>query len=114
MASEANENQGGTVADYVILMKLTAKGTQHLADAGTWVPLWKTAWESLGGTWQDPQFTLGEYDVVLGGAMDDEDKVAAFVVWLTNDGRVSTTTMRAYSPSEFLELLPDHNRGYAH
>jgi len=41
-----NENQGGTVADYLILMNLTAKGTHDLPDAGTWVPLWQKAWES--------------------------------------------------------------------
>jgi uncharacterized protein with GYD domain len=109
-----NENQGGTVADYLILMNLTAKGTHDLPDAGTWVPLWQKAWESLGGTWKDLEFTLGAYDCILSGAMDDEDKVAAFVLWLSHEGNVSTTTMRAYSPAAFVELLPGGDRGYAH
>jgi uncharacterized protein with GYD domain len=98
--------------DFVVLMKLTDQGARTMSECPEWVRRWQEGWESYGGTWKSFHVTAGDYDCVLVAEAESEDHVAAFAMWLAQEGNVTTTTMRAWSVSYIVEWAPGMERGY--
>ena len=55
-------------------------------------------------------FTLGEYDAVNIIEAPDDDTAAAFALEIGTHGNLRTTTMRAFTAPEFLDLLAKRPR----
>lgn len=96
--------------DYVVLMKLTAQGAKDIDDAPSRIARAKAGWKALGGELRGFYITMGEYDYVAVGTLNETDEAAdqmalAFALQLAREGNVMTTTMKAFSEGTLEALL---------
>jgi uncharacterized protein with GYD domain len=93
----------------VILMKLTHEGARHIKDAPKRFREAIDGFEAMGGKVIAFYAITGEYDYVAIGQAPSDEIALGFVVGLTAQGNVRSTTMRAFSMDEFagaIEKLP--------
>ncbi len=90
---------------YILLMKLTEAGVkdvkampQHIADG-------IKGWEAMGGKVSSFHVTFGEYDYVAVGDGPSDEAAAAFALALASQGRVTTTTLKGFTPEEFAKVV---------
>jgi uncharacterized protein with GYD domain len=99
-------NEGGSVMpDYIMLMKLTAKGAANIDGSPDRISAARKAWEELGGKLTSLHATFGEYDFVAVGEAPNDWVPAAFVAALAADGHVTTTTMKAFTEHDWVWLV---------
>jgi uncharacterized protein with GYD domain len=91
--------------DYVMLMKLTAKGAANIDDSPNRITAAKELWEGLGGTLTSFHATFGEYDFVAVGSAPDDWSAAFFAKEMARLGDVTSMTMRAINEEEWLSVL---------
>jgi len=95
---------------YVLLMKLTEKGTAAVGDAAVWMDASTQVWHQSGGKMLAFCATLGEYDFVALGEAPTDERAAAFALALSRQGLVSTTTLRGFTRDDLVqmgELMPE-------
>ena len=61
--------------------------------------------ESMGGSIREIYWTLGPFDLVAVADFPDEETAAAFGVALAQQGKVRSTTLRAFSQEEIGGVL---------
>lgn len=89
---------------YITLMKLTDQGAKDLKEAPKRIENGLKLFEKMGGKLIGFYATLGEYDYIgIGEAKSDED-ATVFNLALSSLGFVRTTTIRAFSISEFSKM----------
>lgn len=98
--------------EYVILMKLTHQGMKKMDECPAWTERWREGWVNYGGVWNSFHFTAGDYDCVLVGQAESDDHVAAFAMWLAQEGDVTTTTMRAWTAKQIALWAPGGEKGW--
>jgi uncharacterized protein with GYD domain len=90
---------------YVSLMKLTDKGAQDIKNAPERIKSGIANLEAVGGKLVAFYTLIGEYDY-LGIAEAPNDQVAAgYLISLSSEGYVRTTTFKAFSMEEFAGIL---------
>ena len=90
---------------YVILMNLTEKGIREIKDAPARIDAVRKSIEATGGKLVALYFTMGQYDyVAIAEGPSDEDAMLQ-LLGLGMAGNVRTTTLKAFTPTEFGELL---------
>jgi uncharacterized protein with GYD domain len=92
------------MAKYVMLINYTDKGIQHFHQFAQRMEHARQGAQELGATIESFYLTMGGYDaVVIFDAPDDE---TAARIALTNaaNGRVRTTTMRAFDEAETVAI----------
>jgi len=90
---------------YVTLFKFTDQGIRTVKDSPARLEAVTKSIEASGGKVLCAYYTLGEYDVVTITEMPDEATGVASILSVGMKGNVRTTTLRAYTPAEFGEIL---------
>lgn len=89
----------------VLLMKLTDQGVKDIKEAPKRIEAGIKGFENMGGKVLGFYVTLGEYDYVAVGEAPSEAVMLAFAAALSAHGNVRTTTLTAFTPKQFAEIL---------
>jgi uncharacterized protein with GYD domain len=89
------------VPTFVVLLNWTEKGIKNYKDSPSRADAFAGVMEKLGGKLKETYWTLGPYDVVGVVEAPDEESVTAAMLELGSRGNTRSTTMRAYTRSEF-------------
>ena len=90
---------------YIGLMKLTEQGIKEIKDAPQRIAENIRQLEGMGGKLVGMYAVMGEYDYV-GIAEAPSDEIAlTFLLSLGAAGQVRTTTLKAFSTNQFMEIL---------
>lgn len=90
---------------YIGLMKLTEQGIKEIKSAPQRIAENVKKLEAMGGKLVGMYVVMGEYDYV-GIAEAPNDEVAlTFLLGLGADGQVRTTTLKAFSTDQFMEIV---------
>ncbi len=94
---------------YVVLMNLTEQGVKDIRNAPERVESAIKLLEKMGGKLTGFYLTKGRYDYVGIGEAPSDEVHAAFMLALSSQGNVKTTTLKAFSKEEIpaiLKMLP--------
>jgi uncharacterized protein with GYD domain len=89
---------------YVCLMKLTEKGIRNIKDAPEWIEGVNRAF-GLRGKVLGFYITMGEYDCVGIFETPNDESIMTALLSLEPAGNVRTTTLKAFTPKEFAEMM---------
>jgi uncharacterized protein with GYD domain len=90
---------------FVTLYKFTEQGTRHIKDSPQRLEEAIKAFEAKGGKVFGAYYTIGEYDLVTIGEIADEHAGLAHTLATVSLGNVRSTTLRAYTPAEFADVI---------
>ena len=93
------------MATYVTLYKFTDQGIRNVKESPSRLKMATKKAESLGMRIVAAYYTAGPYDIVVVSEANDEKKATAFALATAAQGNVSSTTMRAFSPDDFEEIV---------
>jgi uncharacterized protein with GYD domain len=89
----------------VTLYKFTDQGIRNIKDSPQRLETAIKAAEAKGGKLLGAYYTVGEYDLVVITEMEDEEVGLAHTLATVSMGNVRSTTLRAYTPAQFAEIL---------
>lgn len=89
---------------YIVLAKWTDQGMRNVDQVAAREKSAKRAANAMSGS-HTVYFTLGQYDAVNVVEAPDEETAAAYALEIGTHGNIRTTTMRAFTETEFVELL---------
>lgn len=90
---------------YVLLANWTEQGLRDIKDSPQRLDSAKKMLKDMGGTFQSFFLTMGDYDIVAIYEAPDDAVAARFVIQLGQLGDVKTHTLKAYSETEYRELV---------
>ena len=90
---------------YVTMYKFTDQGIRNVKESPKRLEAGIKAFEAMGGKMLGAYYTLGEYDLVTVGEIASEEAGVAFALSIGALGNVRSTTLRAFSPREFAEII---------
>ena len=90
---------------YVTLYKWTEQGVKDAKNAPGRIANAKKLVESMGGKFVGIYVTMGDYDLVSVTEGPSDEVASAIALSIASKGNVKTTTMRAFTESEFSEIL---------
>lgn len=90
---------------YVTLFKWTEQGVKDIKSAPARFVASKKLAESMGGKVLGLYVTMGEYDIVAVTEGPDDETASAAVLSIGAQGTVRSTTLRAFTESEFSEIV---------
>jgi uncharacterized protein with GYD domain len=93
------------VATYVVLFNWTEQGIKNYKDSPGRVEAVRKAWEGSDIQIKDIYWTLGAHDLVGIVEAPNDEKLTSGLLGLGAQGNVRTTTLRAFSSSEFAQLI---------
>ena len=93
------------MATYIALLSWTEQGVKNFKDSPNRADAARELFAKAGVTMQDIWWTIGSYDLVTVVDSPDDESFAAALLQLGAAGNVRTTTMRAFSQSEFQEVV---------
>jgi uncharacterized protein with GYD domain len=93
------------MADYVFLATWTNQGVHDFKDTLERADLAGEIFQDAGGELKDVIWTMGPYDVVVLATFPDEQSAAKAALKLGGEGRVRTTTMRAFRRDEMSSII---------
>jgi uncharacterized protein with GYD domain len=86
---------------YITLINWTEQGVKGFKDSASRVDAFNQQMGGAGVSIKDIYWTLGPYDLVAVVEAPDDESATAALLKLGSLGNVRTTTLRAYSRSEF-------------
>lgn len=93
------------MALYVTLYNFTDQGIRAVKQSPTrlqdGIAAAKAAGMKIHGAW----YTEGPYDLVIVSESDDEKVATAFALGIAAQGNVRSTTMRAWTPDQFGDVV---------
>jgi len=90
---------------YVTLFKWTEQGVKDIKNAPARFEASKKLTESMGGKVLGLYVTMGEYDIVAVTEGPSDEVASAVALSIAARGNARTTTLRAYTESEFSEIV---------
>jgi uncharacterized protein with GYD domain len=90
---------------YVTMYKFTDQGIKNVKESPKRLEAGIKAFEAMGGKMLGAYYMLGEYDLVTVGEIASEEAGVAFALSIGALGNVRSTTLRAFSPREFAEII---------
>jgi len=90
---------------YVTLFKWTEQGVKDVKNTPARFEASKKLTASMGGKILGLYVTMGDYDVVAVTEGPSDEVAAAIALSIAAKGNVKTTTMRAFTVSEFTEVV---------
>ncbi len=93
------------MATYICLGDWTQQGIENIQDSPGRLDDAKKAVEAAGGAVRDFYMTTGEHDMVLVVEVPDDIALAKVLLRLGSKGSVRSTTMRAFTESEYREIV---------
>ncbi len=92
---------------YVLLMRYTPKGAEHIKDSPARVEAARKTFAALGGNLRQWYLTIGRFDAIAFVEAPDDAVMARAIVALNALGNVRTETLRAYDEGEFRQMIVD-------
>lgn len=93
------------MATYVTLYKFTDQGIRNVKDSPKRLEAAIKAAKAVGIKVLGAYYTVGEYDLVLVSETADESAAVAHTLSINALGNVRSTTLKAFTPAEFKEIL---------
>jgi uncharacterized protein with GYD domain len=90
---------------YVTLFKWTEQGVKDVKSAPARFEASKKLTESMGGKVLGLYVTMGDYDIVAVTEGPSDEVASATALSIASKGNARTTTMRAFTESEFSEIV---------
>jgi uncharacterized protein with GYD domain len=90
---------------YITLYKLTDQGIKDIKNAAGRIEEATKAFEAAGGKMVGLYATMGEYDYVGIGEGPSDEVAMTFNLGLGSLGNVRTTTLKAFTTEEFVEMI---------
>ena len=90
---------------YIILMKLTDQGMKDVKNAPQRIEDAVKGLETVGGKLEVFYSVMGEYDYVAVGECPSDEIASTFLLLLCSQGNVRTTTLKAFTKEEFVEMI---------
>ncbi len=90
---------------YIHLINLPDQGMKNIKDAPAQIEAFTKAIKAAGGKLIGFYATMGQYDSVSITEFPSDEVALAALLALGADGTVRTTTLRAFSAEEFLEIV---------
>jgi uncharacterized protein with GYD domain len=90
---------------YIVLLNWTDKGVQSVKDSTKRYEAAKRMLEDMGGQFKAIFLTMGEYDLVSICEAPEDAVAARFAMQLGMQGNVRTRTLKAFSESEYREII---------
>ena len=95
------------MANFVILLRWTQKGIEHVKDSPVRFEHFKETVEAVGGELLSFHMTLGEYDMMAIIDVPDDEAAAKMELTVRAVGTVDIETLRAFDENEFRKLIAD-------
>ena len=93
------------MATFVVLLNWTDQGIKSIKDSTSRADAAQELMSSLGIQLKEVYWTLGGYDVVSVAEAPDDESMTAALLKLGSMGNVRSTTLRAFTRSEFEGIL---------
>ena len=93
------------MSTFLILYKFTDQGIKNIKDSPKRLDAAIKLFEAKGGKLLGAYYTQGEYDLVTIGEIADEKAGLAHTLAIASLGNVRSTTLRAFTPTEFAEVI---------
>ncbi len=93
------------MATYICLADWTQQGIENIQDSPGRLDDAKEAVETAGGAIRDYYMTTGAHDMVIVLEAPDDASLAKVLLRLGSNGSFRTTTMRAFTESEYRDIL---------
>jgi uncharacterized protein with GYD domain len=90
---------------YVALYKWTEQGVRNIKEVPARIQSSIQAAEGFGGKILGVYLTMGDYDLVSIGEWPNDEAASTTALAIASRGTVRTTTMRAFTPEEFAEIV---------
>ena len=90
---------------YVTLFKWTEQGVKDIKKAPARFEASKKLTESMGGKVLGLYVTMGDYDIVAVTEGPNDEVASAVALSIALKGNARTTTMRAFTESEFAQIV---------
>jgi uncharacterized protein with GYD domain len=90
---------------YVTLYNWTAQGIKGIKESPARLQAAIKASEAAGGKILGVYVTMGAYDLVAFSEWPSDEAVTAGALTIGSLGNVRTTTLRAFTPAEFAEIV---------
>ena len=95
------------MANFVILLRWTQKGIEHVKDSPVRFEHFRETVEAVGGELLSFHMTLGEYDMMAIIDVPDDEAAAKMELAVRVVGTVDIETLRAFDENEFRKLITD-------
>ncbi len=93
------------MATYICLADWTQQGIENIKDSPGRFEAAKKAVAAAGGAIRDFYMTTGDHDMVIVIEAPDDITLAKVLLGLGSKGSVRTKTMRAFTESEYREIV---------
>ena len=93
------------MAKYATFYRFTDQGIRAVKESPSRLRAAIEAAEGAGVKMLGVYYTAGPYDLVVISETDDEKAATAFALATSAQGNVRSTTMRAWDPDEFEEIV---------
>lgn len=93
------------MAVFVTLYKFTDQGIRNVKDFPNRLDTAFKAADTMGIKVLGAYYTLGEYDLVVIGEVSNKEVGVAHTLAVNALGNVRSTSMRAFTPAEFAEIV---------
>ena len=94
---------------YVMLINYTEQGIRNIKSSAKRADAARFLAKSCGAEMKDIYLTMGQYDLIATVEAEKDDAVAKFTLALASIGNVRSTTLKAFTESEYrniIETLP--------
>jgi uncharacterized protein with GYD domain len=93
------------MAHYILLVNWTDQGIRNVKESPKRLDAARDAAKSLGAEIKDFYMTMGAYDIVAHVEAADDEAMAKFVLRLASAGNVRTTSLKAFTESEYRSII---------
>ncbi len=93
------------MSTYILLANFTDQGIRNIKDSPARIEAARDLALSFDVRLQDLYATLGGYDFVITLAAAGDDAVTKFALALGSKGNVRTTTLKAFTESEYKDIV---------
>ncbi len=90
---------------YIVLIKLTDQGAKDIKHLPKRVRAAARMMEKVGGKILGFYHTIGQYDYVAIAQAPNDEVACTFLLGLSAEGSLRTTTMKAFTLEEFSEIV---------
>ena len=90
---------------YILLANYTEQGIRDIKDSPKRAEAARKAIQDMGGDMTALYLTMGAHDLIAIIEAPSDEVVAKFVLTLGKTGNVRTTTVKAFTESEFGEIV---------
>ncbi len=93
------------MAEYILLMNWTEQGVRKVKESPKRLDAARKMAKTCGVKFGDFYMTIGKYDMLAHLTAPDDAAVAKFVLKAASAGNVRTTTLKAFTESEYRKII---------